>query len=1131
MNYVKGQRYTFPVSEVMLKPLWGKLYYNILANGEYVRVAAMEFQRDNKPSELQVICTSDDPSNLKFEQDRASLIPEIYKEGETYEFKIISDSPINGAYRLQDANGWPFRLEYRSREKLNRYSVVKCVVKKISGTDLELELVQENKKTRTPFVTLEMLEGYDTMRHLAPGVLSRLMHTSSAFGDAMEEYKQGNPMWVIFAIDAARVSMPEWMSLNPANAIALLKSVRTIALALLQTAGFIDTFNIKSRDEYRQALTRFVLYTDDYIQAIELVEAGREQQYIDDTLSLIQNASYIFRPEERMHVLMAIFTIRTAYVSAYIHQIFKIIKERHSTGTFMALFRKPFVEMLDIYISNAGTFVLSDSKASVKDMVEALALQLLLTDNDEYAKWGIYRARLYRYSSMLLGKDSADMLLRRAYSMLLSPDNDDLGISWNDLDNIPVTALGMVHKMIRRPAGDSWFIYEGHNATLTLDDDNITLKPSVKSAAKWIPALPAQVLPDFKLQVYLNERMKEKPGSIGRSIAKAQRLWAEIEESLFSTVHAAPVVVREEVQQKSLPSPGQIIPIRITSKELVEREGEKPEQIFNATIESPEYEGSGFVRRENIVRYPVRIEQSHFVDGEGRPYLFNATVLSVQPDGKIEFTLRPIINVASSRIAHDYRTRHIQDPSYASDEADCYAVVTGGEESFSKGYLCVSSEGVPFNIPKRDLKETLAKGDRIIARIYYVKYNSQNENLYVNAEFRAFEDEAPFDITGLSIELSEALKVLIEAASEGNYYVEPETDSDAETPDSGKTAEYLDPDYLREIIAILSERAAVYTDYFQSYNCLALTRLMALMAGERETALTLARRMELIQAIDNFDNNGRPDTAVIGTLFEQCRKLREKDSDINIKLHILSILSALDRPATDQINIPSPTLDDGRLNKMARMAIAYNSLLGMEYDEEQFHLRQGLYKLAGLEFNSRDHAASVTVADGEDQTTEFKSSLIYPADNRMQPDEKKQVTEIMQVVCGFLNSRTGGTLFIGADNFGQPIGLERDFTYLNGRNHNFDMQLMRDKFELLFRNGFYDHFGVTPGGYNLSADFVSTSFEEYGKATVYVVKIGSAPEAVTMTDGSIFVRQGTSTRPIVGEENQAKFRATRSKQR
>lgn len=1149
MDFVKGKTYTFPVSEVMLKPMWGKLYFNVLANGNMVRVPAMEFQRNNKPTELQVICTSDDPKNLKFEQDRSVLLPQLYEPGKEYEFKVVSDAPVNGSYRLQDSNGWSFKLEQRKREKLMRYSVIKCRVVGIRGNDLDLELVSENKEAKAPVLTIADVEKMDDNPKPIGAVMEMRLRRDRTFAEAMAEYDQGNPLWVLLAVDAARVAMARWVTLKPKNALRLLHGVRSIAMTLLQTSNFLDSYSPNQREEYRKRLMNFILSTEDYIEAFELVDQGRDQKYVDDTLGLIRQAFYIFRPERRMHVLMAIFTIKAAYVSACIHQIFAIIKERHDTKIFMDRLHKAFTEMLDLYISNATKFVNAESKASVKDMMEALALQLLLTGesadrrvtgfraqgatrdirDEEHAETpaaamnaDIYRARLYRYASMLVGRDAAATLLMHAYCLLLSPEDGEQSVTWKDLDNLQLTALAMT----RRPLPQSFgavFTFEARNAELTLDGTSIRLRPTVKSAAKWVSALPADLLPDFDISVMLNERLSEKPGAIGRSIPKASRLWADLETSLFTTVAPVKTVTK---RKKPVPPVGQTVPVRITDTQWV-MTGDKKEQIYGCEIVSSDYTGSGFIRRENLVRYPVKIDASQFRNEEGIPYVLDAEVLSVQ--GKsVEFSLRHTLQSTGARIAEDYRRRNAEDRQHEDEDAELVAIVTGGDDLSSARYLCVSEYGFALSIEKKTNTMALAKGDTVVCRIHYVDYKEADDSLYVKADVCNIIEDVPLAPEALGREIAGAFGALVAEAS-GERLYQPEDDEAAAEASDDRPVQYLSPETLSEVIATLSSTAAAYTDYFPAFNLLALTRIIALMAGEAEEADILSLRMELIRAIDQFSNNGRPDIAVIAPLIEQCRKLRDRDQDLSIKLSVLNILSSLDRPVTESIHIPAATIDDGRLNKMARLAIAYNALGGLDFGDEQFQLRSGLYTLAGLEYTNRGQTDAVTVADGEDQTTEFKSSLIYPADNKMKADEKKQVTEIMQVVCGFLNSRLGGTLYIGADNFGQPIGLERDFAYLSGGRHDYDMQLVKDKFELLFRNGFYDHFGVTQGGYNLSADNVETSFEQYGKHTVYVVRVKPAAEAVTMTDGLMFVRQGTSTRPIVGEDNQEKFRLVRAK--
>ena len=88
----------------------------------------------------------------------------------------------------------------------------------------------------------------------------------------------------------------------------------------------------------------------------------------------------------------------------------------------------------------------------------------------------------------------------------------------------------------------------------------------------------------------------------------------------------------------------------------------------------------------------------------------------------------------------------------------------------------------------------------------------------------------------------------------------------------------------------------------------------------------------------------------------------------------------------------------------------------------------------------------------EDEVTELKTSMIYPADNKgMRPDEKKQIKELLTVVCSMLNSR-GGTLYVGVNNMGFAVGIEPDFDYLSKAPGRYDLTQMKDQYDLKFRN-------------------------------------------------------------------------------
>ena len=70
----------------------------------------------------------------------------------------------------------------------------------------------------------------------------------------------------------------------------------------------------------------------------------------------------------------------------------------------------------------------------------------------------------------------------------------------------------------------------------------------------------------------------------------------------------------------------------------------------------------------------------------------------------------------------------------------------------------------------------------------------------------------------------------------------------------------------------------------------------------------------------------------------------------------------------------------------------------------------------------------------ESGTLEFKSSFVYPSNNNMQPNETVQELNVFRGVCAFLNSTTGGTLYIGVNDQGYVVGIDNDMKYLRFNN-------------------------------------------------------------------------------------------------
>jgi hypothetical protein len=90
------------------------------------------------------------------------------------------------------------------------------------------------------------------------------------------------------------------------------------------------------------------------------------------------------------------------------------------------------------------------------------------------------------------------------------------------------------------------------------------------------------------------------------------------------------------------------------------------------------------------------------------------------------------------------------------------------------------------------------------------------------------------------------------------------------------------------------------------------------------------------------------------------------------------------------------------------------------------------------------------VAEGETDELEFKSSLRWDYD--LEIENKKLEEIVIKSVAAFANGQ-GGTLLIGVNNQGTPLGLEHDYIALG--------DIDRDKFEIHLRNIFKRSFGET----------------------------------------------------------------------
>ena len=150
---------------------------------------------------------------------------------------------------------------------------------------------------------------------------------------------------------------------------------------------------------------------------------------------------------------------------------------------------------------------------------------------------------------------------------------------------------------------------------------------------------------------------------------------------------------------------------------------------------------------------------------------------------------------------------------------------------------------------------------------------------------------------------------------------------------------------------------------------------------------------------------------------------------------------------------------------------------------------------------------SALISQGENHRLEFKSSLRW--DYRENRANKKLEEVIMKSIAAFSNAK-GGVLFIGVDDEGNSLGLEKDYATMKKPD--------KDHFELHLRNLIHDNYGVA-----YAAKFLNVSFPSINGKEVCMIEIqkGDEPLYTTVTNKGgakvekFFVRSGNTSQELV----------------
>ena len=257
------------------------------------------------------------------------------------------------------------------------------------------------------------------------------------------------------------------------------------------------------------------------------------------------------------------------------------------------------------------------------------------------------------------------------------------------------------------------------------------------------------------------------------------------------------------------------------------------------------------------------------------------------------------------------------------------------------------------------------------------------------------------------------------------------------------TAE-LSPVLLRLLLRLSFEYQKSLLKPSDRFRYLACANVMAELVGDDLAASYISFARTYLRALIQFVNGENISTIKL----EPDEEYKQAKSTL-IRLSIIELLKEYGRKDNSEKlarAISDFEEDLPQISRLARLIQTANSMQDTLSGSALNVIRREIIHTLSIETeNDADLEADKGIYLGvESGTLEFKTSIVFPPDNNMQPDDFAQSMNVMKGICAFLNSTTGGTLYLGVNDQGYVVGIDNDMQYLKMQTIDSYMRYIQD---------------------------------------------------------------------------------------
>lgn len=1084
IDFQKGKFYTLPI--VAIRNEGSDSFFIVAANGREYAIRMFAFQKQDPEvmvrTELPCMVKDIHGDNIVFVQNFAEMFGSEYDPSKSYTFIVthyVSTLPDGQKYYdVHDERGVPFRLKTPGNVFLQPHQRINCRVVRPYRNKLVLQFEQERKQIKGKCITPEEFINESGVELSMVGIVRNLFYTNSIFDEARSYLERNDPEWVIKALLAMQ-GVEKWGRLRLITKVRMLDAYYKMCLYVLEESKFLQQFSESERENFQEWLDWKVSRVEIYRESLRLISEEKDGEEIDDILRKVRNSGYIYNPERKMQILIAIFSMKPEMLEERIDSILDIIAES-AKGWKLASFKKAFSGFIQYYILsnidkvNREAFAEDEHSAELLNhMVRAICYLLLMTDG-EGIDVPLFKSMLYHYLSFVrcknvlgqqqLGISLSDTLIDQAFSILVGAEPGCRELSWDkDFGQTELFAYQM-SMMPRKNTMLTTRSYESDRVRFTVSHDSITLA-KIGAVGNERNILPENFLDWHNIQLFLDNPTKY-PINRRSKIEAWRNWWKRVEAALFEKQEKKP----RSVKRKLRPDIGTEVTIRIL------RPDNEHTNRFYCRIEDDIYQGEGWIDTytkgglNGMFHYDPTFDlDSFYLDGA--PLLLKAKVSAMSSPNDLRqtytFDALPLID------------NFILENVEYGQESDCRIIYHDRAKHVMLG---ITEYGYGLFLPDATPDMEYKEGDCVRVRLRsYDKVRAMQGDVLGPAENE--------------VDVRESAEQLLQDYTDGEVY--HETADELAEEAMSVSEDQFDSEYITQMICILDHKAVVETDNTVAYGYLSVAYILAGMIGDESATRYLDQRRNLLCMLEEYGKNGRVDDAELDKLCIENADIVEKFPVLKQRLCEIRIVNSFGKQENNGYlwDLISSYETGHIIWQLARLMLSYNMADGFGLQEFQNNIITQIKSLLNINIE----LPKIYSFGQEDQLREFKSSIVFPPDNGMKPDLEEQTFNIMKVICGMVNAY-GGTLYLGVYDTGTAKGLEDDLVYFEDSH---------DKFDLYVRNQIRRSLGDAVNA------AVSVEHPEAGKHWIYAIKVRAAKTPVALRlDNRYYLREGTSTYAI-----------------